>query len=67
MSDMYGIRPPFQGWESYWGLVPRALPWADMVRPVGAGESRTLAALQPKLLSIEWRVTAADELTEAVT
>jgi hypothetical protein len=40
MSDMFGIRPPLQGWESYRVMVPRALPWADMVRPVGAGESR---------------------------
>jgi hypothetical protein len=62
MNGMFGIRPPFQGFELFGGIVPRALPWAGMVRPFGAEESRTLAALLPKLLSGELRVAAVEEV-----
>jgi hypothetical protein len=51
--------PPIQGFGLVWGIIPRALPWADMVRPFGAGECLTLATLRdtllPKLLSGELR------------
>jgi hypothetical protein len=57
MSDMFGTRPPFQGFGLLRGVVPRALPWAGLIRPFGAGESRTLAMLRdarlPNLLSGE--------------
>ena len=61
MSGMCGIRPPFQGLDVFVGCIPRALPWAGLDRPLGADESRTLAALRdallPKLLSGELRVS----------
>ncbi|MEI7731165.1 MAG: hypothetical protein WCO56_16440 [Verrucomicrobiota bacterium] len=30
------VGPPFQGWWVWFDPVPRALPWADVARPVGA-------------------------------
>ncbi len=40
MNGMCGINrrvgPPFQGWALFGGVVPRALPWAGMMRPVEA-------------------------------
>jgi len=69
MNAMSGIRPPFQGFGLSRGVVPRALPWADVVDPVGVNESRTLAALcdalLPKLLSGESRVRDGAQLPEA--
>ena len=60
MNGMFGISSPFQGLGIFLNIVPRALPWAGVVCPVGAEESRTLAALRdallPTLLSGEWRV-----------
>ena len=69
MNGMFGISSPFQGLGIFLNIVPRALPWAGVVCPVGADESRTLAALRdallPKLLSGELRVPAAAKLVEA--
>lgn len=51
------------------GRFPRVArpsqPWAECLYPVGVKESRTLAALLPKLLSGELRVPAAAKLIEA--
>jgi hypothetical protein len=50
-------------------VIPRVArasqPWAECRYPVGVNESRTLAALLPKLLSGELRVPAAAQLVEA--
>jgi len=69
MSDMFGTRPPFQGFGLFRGVVPRTLPWAGLIRPFGADESRTLAALRdallPRLPSGELRLPAASGSMEA--
>jgi hypothetical protein len=63
------FRPPLQGFGLVSGIVPRALPCADMTRPFGARESRTLTTLcdtlLPKLLSGELSVAAAAKRVEA--
>ena len=37
-NGMCGIRPPLQGLGLMRDTVPRAMPWAGMVRPFGANE-----------------------------
>ena len=59
MSGMCGIRPPFQGLVVFMGCIPRALPWAGLDRPLGADESRTLAALRDALLGADESRTLA--------
>ncbi len=62
MNGMFGTRSPFQGFGFLRGIVPRALPWAGLDRPVGAEETRALAGLRGglllKLLSGELRMPA---------
>ncbi len=48
MNGMYGISPPLQGLKWWVTYVPRALPWAIMGRPFGAGSMHRLPRLRRK-------------------
>ena len=43
-GHMFGTRPPFQGFGLFRNVVPRALPWAGLVRPFGV----TIPAPSPR-------------------
>jgi hypothetical protein len=38
-NEIGSFGTPFQGFELFGGIVPRALPWAGMARPVGADKT----------------------------
>lgn len=48
MNGMYGISPPLQGLKRWVTDVPKALPWAIMGRPFGAGSMHRLPRLRQK-------------------
>ncbi len=55
------------GLDLLFDRIPRALPWAGVVRPVGADESRTLAKQTRIVAEVEWLLSVVEELEAVVS
>jgi hypothetical protein len=66
-NGMCGIRLPFQGLGLFRGILPRALPWAGVVRPAGAEEFCTLAEQTRIVAEVERRVERGGGLEAVVS